>query len=76
MVATPHPERVPRDAVRCEFAFSSWPEALELDKDSGLAATGDDAGGVSGSSRSADGGRVGVVGVCAACVCELKSTQT
>jgi hypothetical protein len=57
MVATPDPERVPRDGVRCEFACSSCtegPEPLTLGSDSGLGANGDRVGGASASSRKAD----------------------
>ena len=59
MVATPGPERVPRDGERCEFAFSSW--RTEPLKDSAL---GVDGGGASGSSRMMVGWRVEVVDDC------------
>jgi hypothetical protein len=61
MVATPAPERVPREGERCGFEFSSWtekPEPLGLDKDSALGVGG---GGESGSSRRFDDWRVGDV---------------
>jgi hypothetical protein len=62
MVATPGPERVPRDGERCELVFSSWrTESLVPDKDSAL---GVDAGGASGSSRMMDDWRVEVVDDC------------
>jgi hypothetical protein len=41
MVATPGPERVPRDEARCEFALSSCrTEPLVPDKGSALAVVG------------------------------------
>jgi hypothetical protein len=62
MVATPGPERVPREGERCEFAFSSWrTEPLVPDKDSALGVVG---GGASGSSRMRVGWRVEVVDDC------------
>ena len=60
MVATPEPDRVPRDGVRCEFS-SCKTEPLVLDTDSAL---GVDGGGASGSSRMMVGWRVEVVDDC------------